>query len=165
MGEGMGCIPGDGVFPKISLGVFYLDPVGLVGSHWQLKEMGVEPKIVVVFPPNHPWINEGFPWFSPSILGETPLFLETSRWNRQWDMDKDTNLENISGWKFPPGDWMEGMGNGWNRWEVGRWNRDFCNGMDQPCWTWSFSPGDWLVVYSVSLDAFRKWQGVNVQKV
>ena len=36
----------------------------------------VFPKIVV-FPPNHPLKNRGFPLFSPSILGENPIFGNT----------------------------------------------------------------------------------------
>ena len=35
------------------------------------------PKNSGVFPPNHPWINKVFHENSPSILAETPLFLET----------------------------------------------------------------------------------------
>ena len=40
---------------------------------------GCFPKIVG-FPPNHPFFHRVFfPLFSPSILGETPLFLETPK--------------------------------------------------------------------------------------
>ena len=39
------------------------------------------PKIGGKTPPNHPiCFNRGVPLFSPSILGETPLFLETPIW-------------------------------------------------------------------------------------
>ena len=39
------------------------------------SNMGVEPKIGVGYPQNHPFVHRGFPLFSPSILGVFPLFL------------------------------------------------------------------------------------------
>ena len=38
------------------------------------KNTWVFPKMVL--PPNHPFFFSGFPLYKPSILGETPLFLE-----------------------------------------------------------------------------------------
>ena len=49
-----------------------------------------------VYPPNHPWINKGFPLFSPSILGY-PYF-----WKHPYITLPETNSSHLKmdGWKM-----------------------------------------------------------------
>ena len=56
-------------------GFFKPGTQGTLGSH-----EGVEPKIGVFTPPNHPFVHRVFHYFHHPFWGKTALFLETSRY-------------------------------------------------------------------------------------
>ena len=79
-----------------------------LASRWESGGfyMDVSTKIVGKLPPNHPFLTGvRFPFFSPSILGENPLFLETPIWEGETKHTVDGNQKSGKLTSWGTGSW------------------------------------------------------------
>ena len=123
MWEGMGCIPGDWVFPKI-----------------------------MVFPPKSSISNRIFHYFHHLFWGKHPYFWKHPDETVNGSMDKETHLgKHFWMWSFSTR-WLDGRNGTWDGTDGnGRWNRQWKwirTNLENISGCFFF-PGDWLVVYSV----------------